>query len=162
MKGVRWGDGVYCPKCTSENVYRVKSGRPMSHRCRSCNRYFSVRVNSVFHETNIPLRKWLYAIYLLPYGADWAYRATQFSRQLGITQKSAWYMGHRIREGMIQSGEALSGEVEVDEMPMLAVSSARCTKTGARCSRKRTRSIQRKDHRDGHQERERPGESGRR
>ena len=115
VEDVRWGDGVFCPRCTSENVFRVKSGRPMSHRCRTCNRFFSVKVNSAFHESNIPLWKWLYAIYLLHTGRA-GVSSCELARQLSITQKSAWHMGHRIREGMLQSGEALSGEVEVDEM----------------------------------------------
>ena len=114
VEKVRWGDGRFCPQCTSESTYRVENGRPMPYRCRSCKRYFSVRVNSVFHETGIPLQKWLLAIYMLHTGRA-GVSSHEFSRDLGITQKSAWFMGHRIREGMVQSGEALSGEVEVDE-----------------------------------------------
>lgn len=114
IEGVRWGDGVYCPRCTSESVYRVENGRPMSHRCRNCNRYFSVRINSLFTRTEIPLKKWLYAIYLLHTGRA-GVSSHEFARLLGITQKSAWFMAHRIREGMYQDGAAYSEEVEVDE-----------------------------------------------
>ena len=115
IEDVRWGDGVYCPHCTSENVYRRKSGKPLSHRCRTCKKYFSVLVNSAFHETNIPLQKWLYAIYLFHTGRA-GVSSHELSRLIGVSQKYTWHMGHRIREGMFQSGEALSGEVEVDEM----------------------------------------------
>ena len=115
VEDVRWGDGVFCPRCTSVNVYRKENGKPLSHRCRTCDRFFSVKVNSAFHESNIPLWKWLYAIYLLHTGRA-GVSSLEMSKHLGITQKTAWHMNHRIREGMLQSGEALSGEVEVDEM----------------------------------------------
>ena len=98
VEEVRWGDGVYCPHCTSENVFRVKSGKPMSHRCRSCGKHFGVKTNSVFHETGIPFKKWLHAIYLF-HTSRAGVSSHELSRVLGITQKTAWFMGHRIRKG---------------------------------------------------------------
>ena len=50
----RWGDAPWCPLCGLETVYRVKSGKPMSHRCRGCKKYFSVRSGTVMAETNLP------------------------------------------------------------------------------------------------------------
>ena len=67
-EGQRWGDTPWCPLCGLETVYRVKSGKPMSHRCRGCKKYFSVRTNSVMAETNLPVRTWLLAIHLIHTG----------------------------------------------------------------------------------------------
>ena len=68
VEGRRWGDNPYCPICGLDNVYRVQSGKPMSHRCRSCKRYFSVRTNTVMAETNLPIHTWLLAAHLIHTG----------------------------------------------------------------------------------------------
>ena len=115
IEDVKWGDGLFCPLCASENCYKVKSGKPLSHRCRTCDKYFNVRTNSVLVESNIPLRKWLYAIYLFHTGRA-GVSSHELARNLGITQKSAWFMAHRIREGMgLPEDAILGGEVEIDE-----------------------------------------------
>ena len=54
VEAVRWGDGFYCPRCTSESISRNKDDKPMPYRCRSCRKHFSVRTNSVLSHTNIP------------------------------------------------------------------------------------------------------------
>ena len=117
VEGVRWGDGLFCPHCTSERAVRVPNERPLSHRCPTCRRYFSVRTGTVFARTRIPLNKWLYAIYLFHTGRA-GVSSHEFSRLLGITQKSAWFLAHRIREAMGDVGAddvILGGEVEIDE-----------------------------------------------
>jgi len=60
-----WPDGeMACMRCGSPNCYRVKSGKPMPYRCRECKKYFSLKTNTAMEASNLPLRKWVYAIYL--------------------------------------------------------------------------------------------------
>ncbi len=114
----RWGDTPYCPLCGLETIYRVKSGKPMSHRCRTCRKYFSVRTGTVLAETNLPVRTWLLAAHLIHTGRKGT-SAMQLHKLLGVAYSTAWFLGHRIREAMKQDqgkGNAvLGGTVEVDE-----------------------------------------------
>ncbi len=110
----RWPGGAYCPRCTSTDVYEVKTRKPMSHHCRPCRRYFGVRTNSAMAASKVPLMKWAHAIYLF-HTSRKGISSHQLSRELGITQKTAWFLMHRIREGMGFTGELFEGEVEVDE-----------------------------------------------
>ena len=114
-----WGDGVYCPRCSSENVYEVKTRKPMSHWCRRCKKYFSVRTNTVMEGTNLKLRKWLRAIHLF-HTDRLGTSSIKLSKDLGITQKHAWHLLHRIREAASFDAAYIAehqftGEVEVDE-----------------------------------------------
>lgn len=86
----------------------------MPYRCRDCRKHFSVRTGTVLAESKLPLHKWLMAIYLL-HTARKGVSSIQMAKQLGITQKSAWFLDHRIREAMKQRGGILSGTVEADE-----------------------------------------------
>ena len=117
IESVRWDDGVFCPNCASDRVGRVYNGKPLSHKCRHCRRHFSVRSGTILAKTQIPLKKWLYAIYLFHTGRA-GVSSHELGRLLGITQKSAWFLAHRIREAMSDAGASdviLGGEVEVDE-----------------------------------------------
>ena len=114
VEGRRWGSDLYCPRCGSVAAYRVKNGRPMSHRCRDCKRYFSVRIGTVMEETNLPVRTWLMAIHLIHTGRK-GMSALQLHKLLGVAYSTAWFLGHRIREAMQHGDEWLSGVVEVDE-----------------------------------------------
>ena len=114
LEDKRWGGSPYCPRCGSVKVKRVENGRPMSYHCPGCRRYFSVRTGTVMAQSQIPLRKWLYAVYLL-HTARKGVSALQLSKELGTTYKSAWFLAHRIREAMQASDELFTGEVEVDE-----------------------------------------------
>ena len=112
----RWpGGDVRCPRCESGEVSAVKSGRPMPWRCRPCRRYFSVRVGGVMEQSKLPLRKWVFAIYLEMTSLK-GVSSMKLHRDLGISQKSAWFLLHRIREAF-QSGEptGMAGPVEADE-----------------------------------------------
>lgn len=110
-----WGDTPFCGRCGADNVYRVRSGKPMSHRCRDCNMYFSVRIGTVMTDTNLPLKTWLLAIHLI-HTSRKGISAMQLHKTLGVTYKTAWFLGHRIREAM-QADRSLfrGGVVEVDE-----------------------------------------------
>ncbi len=110
----RWGDTPTCPRCGSESVYRVKSGQPMSHRCRPCRKYFSVRIGTLMEDTNLPVRDWLLAIFHI-HSARKGVSSHYLAKILGITQKTAWFLLHRVREAMTQGDLRLGGIVEVDE-----------------------------------------------
>ena len=109
----RWEDGVVCAHCESENVSEVKHPT-MPYRCRDCRKHFSVKTNSLMHGSNIGYRKWAIAMYLMSTNLK-GVSSMKLYRDLGITQKSAWFMAHRIREAWDDSQEPFDGEVEVDE-----------------------------------------------
>lgn len=110
----RWPLGTRCPRCQSGNVYEPRNHRPMPYRCRSCQRYFSVRTNSIMENSRLPLRKWALANYLLlthPKGIS----SVQLGKHLGIPQNTAWHLGHRIRAAWRTGHFKRAGPVEVDE-----------------------------------------------
>lgn len=109
----RWEDGVVCAHCESENVSEVKHPT-MPYRCRDCRKHFSVKTNGLMHGSNIGYRKWAIAIYLMSTNLK-GVASMKLYRDLGITQKSAWFMTHRIREAWDDAQEPFEGEVEVDE-----------------------------------------------
>jgi transposase-like protein len=110
----RWPDGVVtCPRCQSDKVRLVESR--MIWNCRGCKRQFSVKVGTIFEDSPLPFSKWLPAMWMIC-GAKNGVSSYELHRALGVTQKTAWFMLHRIRHAM-QSGtiERLSGHVESDE-----------------------------------------------
>ena len=109
----RWEDGVVCPHCESENISEVKHPT-MPYRCRDCRKHFSVKTNSLMHGSNIGYREWAIAIYLMSTNLK-GVSSMKLHRDLGITQKSAWFMLHRIREAWDDAQGPFDGEVEVDE-----------------------------------------------
>lgn len=110
---IRWGGKPRCPKCEGNTVYALKNGK--QYKCRSCDRKFSVIVGTVFENTKLPLSKWMIAAYLLTSNKK-GISSLQLARHIQVTQKTAWFMLHRIRE-MIKnkSLHMLRGTVEVDE-----------------------------------------------
>ncbi len=95
----RWGAEIFCPHCGSHSTSVTKFRKPLPYRCRACRKHFSVRTGTVLGESKIALQKWLIAIYMLhtsPKGVS----SVQIAKELGITQKSAWLLTHRIREAM--------------------------------------------------------------
>ena len=86
----------------------------MPYRCLKCKKYFSVRTGTIFARSHIPLQKWAIAIYLVTTSLK-GVSSMKLHRDLGITQKSAWFMLHRIREAFDIDGDTFSGIVEVDE-----------------------------------------------
>ena len=110
-----WGDAPYCPRCGGENVYRVKSGKPMSHRCRDCSRYFSVRIGTVMQDTNLPVHTWLLAIYSMLTNRH-GISSVQLAKELETRQATAWFLEHRIRKAMEDGDDPLMrGVLQVDE-----------------------------------------------
>ncbi|VFN07706.1 MAG: Transposase [Candidatus Kentron sp. G] len=96
----RWPEGPICPHCGSTHAVETKNHKPMPYRCKDCRKHFSVRTNMVLAESKVPLHKWLMAIYMMT-TARKGVPSTQFARQLGVIQKTAWFLAHRIRESWL-------------------------------------------------------------
>jgi transposase-like protein len=111
FEAVRFRDGEYCPFCGHRTIYRFKDGR---FRCGGCKKDFSIKTKTIFGESKIPLRKWFLAIYLLT-SAKKGVSSVQLAKQVGVTQKTAWFMDHRIRKAMKQNPGQLFGIIEADE-----------------------------------------------
>lgn len=116
FEGKRWDDTPYCGHCGSTEVSECKDHIPMPYRCKDCRKHFSVRTGTVLAESRLPLHKWLMAIYMMT-TARKGIPSTQMARELGITQKSAWFLAQRIRETwMAGKGNGDMGpSVQVDE-----------------------------------------------
>lgn len=110
----RWPEGVRCARCHGSEVAAVASGKPMPWRCRSCRKYFSVRTGTVMERSKITLKKWAFAIYLCTTNLK-GVSSLKLHRDLNITQKSAWFMAHRIRKALTDGGFVAAGPVEADE-----------------------------------------------
>lgn len=111
----RWGDNPFCPHCGDTSVSECKNLKPMPYRCKGCRKHFSVRTGTILSESRLPLQKWLMAIYLLT-TARKGIPSTQLAKQLGVTQKTAWFLAHRIRETWLSSSSVVEGDrVEIDE-----------------------------------------------
>ena len=111
-----WPNGIRCLKCDSDRVARRKSNRttPLYH-CNACKYDFTVKVGTIMEDSKIPLRKWGLAFYLMSTHLK-GVSSMKLHRDLGITQKSAWFMEQRIREiWNDEATEKFSGPVEVDE-----------------------------------------------
>ena len=108
----RWPDGVRCPDCGSDRTSRQR--RYPFHQCKDCRKKFTFRTGTVFERSRIPMRKWLYAMYMLV-TARKGISSRQLAKELGVSQKSAWFMLHRLREACDIKSPPLEGEVEVDE-----------------------------------------------
>jgi transposase-like protein len=114
VAGLRWPNRPVCPKCGSADKHSYVTTRRI-WKCSACKRQFSVKVGTVFEDSPLGLDKWLPAVWLAANSKN-GISSHELGRALGITQKSAWFMLHRIRLAM-QSGsfEKLDGEIEVDE-----------------------------------------------
>lgn len=114
VASLRWSDGVaICPNCGCNETSFLSTRRIW--KCKSCKKQFSVKVGTIFEDSPISLDKWLCGIWLIA-NAKNGISSYEVHRALGITQKTAWFMMHRIRAAMeTGSFEKLSGTVEVDE-----------------------------------------------
>ena len=112
LEARRWPDGVKCPVCNSGE--RITSRTGGFYRCNACKEDFTVRTGTIFERSHVPLHKWRYAMYLLVTSRK-GISSMQLSKQIGITQKSAWFVLGRLREACGADLKVLSGIVEVDE-----------------------------------------------
>ena len=107
-----WPNGPRCPICGLGE--RIGNHSPGLYRCFQCKEAFSVRTGTIFERSHVPLHKWLYAMYMLV-TARKGVSSLQLSKQIGITQKSAWFVLHRLREACGNDPTILNGIVEIDE-----------------------------------------------
>lgn len=114
LKQMRWKDGAYCPHCGCKKVYAFSDNK--RYKCSDCRKQFTAKVGSIFENTKIPLQKWFVAIYLISSHKK-GISSLQLSRDLGITQKNAWFLLHRLRHASTTEAfkAPLSNTVECDE-----------------------------------------------
>lgn len=112
FEGIRFANGEYCPHCNHSHINRFSDGKRF--RCAKCKKDFTIKTKTVFGESKIPLQKWFVAIYLLSINKK-GISSIQLASQVGVTQKTAWFMDHRIRQALKQNKGQLFGSVEVDE-----------------------------------------------
>lgn len=112
LEGRLWPNGVTCPECKGKE--RITARKNSFYRCNACKLDFTVRTGTIFERSHVPLHKWLYAMYLLV-TARKGISSMQLAKEIGITQKSAWFVLHRLREACGTKLETLRGDVETDE-----------------------------------------------
>src|SRR5215212_1929066 len=129
IESMRWPNGPVCPHCRGTKAYFLQPRTPdrytrtghatqrRVYKCAGCRKQFSVLIGTIFEGTKIPLYKWLMAIHMMCAGKN-GVAAYELHRTLEITNKSAWFMCHRIRKAMERepvAGMLMTGTVEADE-----------------------------------------------
>jgi transposase-like protein len=113
VAALRWPEGVTCPHCEGKNCPYVASRRIW--QCKDCRKQFSVKVGSIFEDSPIPLSKWLPAMWMLVNCKN-GVSSYEIARDLGVTQKTAWFMLHRLRLAIhAKSFDKMNGQIEADE-----------------------------------------------
>ncbi len=112
FESIRFKDGEYCPHCGFNKINRFSDGK--RYRCAKCKKDFTIKTKTIFGESKVPIQKWFIAIYLLTTSKN-GISSIELSKHVGVTQKTAWFMDHRIREALKQNKGQLFGKVEVDE-----------------------------------------------
>ena len=117
LTAIRWVNGKFCPLCGNADEARIGTlTGTNTHKCYACRKRFSIKVGTIFQDTKLPLRTWYAAIWMItnhPKGIA----STTLAKDLGITQKSAWFVLHRLRHAALTKSfnAPLSGQIEVDE-----------------------------------------------
>ena len=115
LEARRWQGSPVCPLCGAFEHIAARNGTRMGYyRCRDCAGEFTVRTGTVFERSHVALNKWVYAMYLVV-TARKGISSLQLSKEIGVTQKTAWFMLGRLREACSDDPNALSGIVEIDE-----------------------------------------------
>ena len=121
FEAIRWPNGPYCPFCGQTDTVKPLGGKSMGpgwYHCRECRRKFTAQVGTIYERSHIPMTKWLLATHLMC-ASKKGISAHQLHRMLGLPYKTAWFMAHRIREGMRELNPGpMGGEgkiVEADE-----------------------------------------------
>jgi transposase-like protein len=94
FKAIRWANGAYCPLCNSTRVYHFSNQR--THKCGDCRKRFSIMVGTIFEDSKIGIRPWILAIWLVTNHKN-GIASTTLATDIGVTQKTAWFMLHRLR-----------------------------------------------------------------
>ena len=112
----RWPNGIYCPHCGSDNVQHGSKHPSQPYRCRDCRprKRFSVRTATVMAESKLPYRVWALGVYLLATNLK-GVSSMKLHRDLDVTQKTAWFLAHRLRQTWDDHGGLFAGPVEADE-----------------------------------------------
>lgn len=113
LRAIRWRDGEFCPHCGASRIMHFADKK--TFKCSDCRARFSIKVGTIFEDTKLPLRKWFMAIWLItnhPKGIA----STTLAKDLKITQKSAWFVLHRLRHAAATKSfnAPLKGDVEAD------------------------------------------------
>lgn len=108
----RWPNGACCPVCGLGD--RITARKGGYYRCNQCKEDFTVRTGTIFERSHVPLHQWLYAMYLLVTSRK-GISSVQMSKEIGVTQKTAWFMLQRLREACGNDPTILAGIVEIDE-----------------------------------------------
>ena len=111
-----WPDGRYCPKCGSVRTHDA-GHNDMPYRCSDCRAYFSVKTGTVMGGSHLPLRKWVFAIYLHLTSLK-GVSSMKLHRDIGVPQKTSWFMLQRIRKAWESDDSPFAGPVEIDETYM--------------------------------------------
>lgn len=106
LEGRLWPQGPRCPVCGLGERITTRAGG--FYRCNQCKEDFTVRTGTIFERSHVPLHKWIYAMYLLV-TARKGISSLQLAKEIGITQKSAWFVLHRLREACGGDLEKLQG-----------------------------------------------------
>lgn len=114
LESLRWPDGPTCPRCESTTAYKIKNRRVFE--CGDCRHQYSATSGTIMHRSRLPLPKWILAAALIVNGRK-GISACQMARDLHVTYKTAWYLGHRLRRAMRESSwlRKFAGIVELDE-----------------------------------------------
>lgn len=112
---IRWRNGKFCPLCGSMRLIHHFSDK-RTHKCGDCRRRFSIKVGTIFQDTKIPIQKWLMAVWLITSHKK-GIASTTLARDIDVTQKTAWFMLHRLRAAATTGSfnAPLDGVVEADE-----------------------------------------------
>ena len=110
----RWPEGVCCPKCGSVNIQERETRKPQPYRCRDCRKDFSVKTDTLMHSSPLGFQIWAIAIFLCSTNLK-GVSSMKLHRDLGVTQKTAWHLAHRIRETWTDKAAMFTGPAEADE-----------------------------------------------
>lgn len=115
MEEMRWGGNPVCPHCNAANPYKLKDGKTYRCKDKTCRKDFTVTVKTIFEKSKVSISTWMCAIYILTAHKK-GVSSHQLARDLGVTQKTGWFILHRVRHIMGDNAPPLLEElVEVDE-----------------------------------------------
>lgn len=111
---IRWKNGEFCPYCGHDKIYHFADAK--THKCAQCKQRFSIKVGTIFEDSKLPLRTWMLAVWFITSHKK-GIASTQLAKDLGVTQRTAWFMMHRLREAARTKSynRPMSGDVESDE-----------------------------------------------
>jgi len=113
LESLRWAGKIVCPFCNGLEYYKFNNSH--TYKCKDCKKKFNAKIGTIFENTKIPLSKWFVSIYIATSHKK-GISSLQLSRDVGVTQKTAWFILHRIREMLrAKAPRMLAGTVEIDE-----------------------------------------------